>query len=251
MRKTRRSILLAALAVISMPVVGALSGASARALTNEQKEAVASISDFLNSFRTLEGEFTQVSPRGRVSTGRFYISKPGRMRFEYAPPVPIVIVSDGTWVAIRNNRRDTVDYYPLSRTPLRMVLAPRVDLARDAIIHDVERRNGLLIVTLRDRDRMVPGKLILVFDEGRRTLQQWIIVDAPAVDHRRWPGAPHHRLARQNGHERKGQRQAVPCGPAGPGTEGAQEDLSGKLFHVARPGQGRKVRKKTNFRSTR
>ena len=222
MRKTRRSILLAALAVISMPVVGALSGASARALTNEQKEAVASISDFLNSFRTLEGEFTQVSPRGRVSTGRFYISKPGRMRFEYAPPVPIVIVSDGTWVAIRNNRRDTVDYYPLSRTPLRMVLAPRVDLARDAIIHDVERRNGLLIVTLRDRDRMVPGKLILVFDEGRRTLQQWIIVDG------------------------QGRRTTVSLGRLA-----MNGKVSGKLFHVARPGQGRKVRKKTNFRSTR
>ncbi len=194
----------------------------ARAMTQQSAKAVREISDFFNGFRTLSGEFTQISPRGRVSTGKFYISKPGRMRFEYSPPNPFVIVSDGSWVAVRNNARDTVDYYPLSKTPLRMVLAKKVDLARDAIIHKVERREGLIIVTLEDRDQMVPGQLVLVYDTGRKTLQQWIVVDG------------------------QGRRTTVSLNNLSAGGR-----LAAKLFHVARPGMGPKVRKKQNFTSAR
>ena len=211
-------VLLLGLLFAPLLAVGPLAP-GARAST---KEAVDEISGFFNSFRTLKGEFTQISPRGRVSTGHFYIAKPGRMRFEYSPPVPIVIVSDGTWVAIRNNKRDTVDYYPLSKTPLRMVLAGRVDLARDAVIRKVERRDGLLIVTLEDRDKMVPGHLVLVYDAERKRLQQWIVVDG------------------------QGRRTTVTLGKMAMGVK-----VSDKLFRVARPGQGPKVRKKTNFRSAR
>ena len=200
----------------------AVWAAPASALTPPQARAVNDISRFFNSFRTMSGEFTQISPRGRVSTGKVYIAKPGRMRFEYSPPNPFVIVSDGTWVAVRNNARDTVDYYPLSKTPLRLVLAKRVDLARDAVIKKVERREGLVIVTLEDRDKMVPGHLVLIYDTGRKTLQQWIVVDG------------------------QGRRTTVSLSNLVMGKQ-----LAGKLFHVARPGQGKKVRKKVNFGAAR
>jgi outer membrane lipoprotein-sorting protein len=196
--------------------------APANALSAAGARAVDDISGFFNSFHTLSGEFTQISPRGRVSTGKFYIAKPGRMRFEYSPPNPFVIVSDGTWVAVRNNARDTVDYYPLSKTPLRMVLAKRVDLKRDAIIHKVEKREGLTIVTLEDRDKMVPGHLVLVYDDARKTLQQWIVVDG------------------------QGRRTTVSLNNLRPGVK-----VAAKLFRVKRAGTGKKVRKKTNFNSVR
>ena len=57
-------------------------------------------------FKTLEGEFTQVSSKGNVSKGVFIISKPGKMRFEYASPNPFIIVSDGTWVTVKNRAKD-------------------------------------------------------------------------------------------------------------------------------------------------
>jgi len=214
----RRAAMLAALLVLA----ALLSASVAHALGAKEARTVKQISDFFNGFRTLSGEFTQISPRGRVSTGKFYISKPGRMRFEYSPPNPFVIVSDGTWVAVRNNARDTVDYYPLSKTPLRMVLAKRVNLMRDAVIHKVEEREGLSIVTLEDRDKMVPGHLVLIYDNGRKTLQQWVVVDG------------------------QGRRTTVSLNRMRAGTK-----LSAKLFHVTRPGMGKKKRAKTNFSSAR
>ncbi|HHN73253.1 MAG TPA: outer membrane lipoprotein carrier protein LolA, partial [Thermopetrobacter sp.] len=199
--------------------------AAARKLDGERRAAVNRISGFLNSFRTLKGEFTQISPRGRVSTGRLYIARPGRMRFEYQPPNPIVIVSDGTWVAIRNNNRNSVDYFPLSKTPLRMILAERVDLAREADIRKVERRDDLLIVTLKDRDRSVDGHLVLIFDEKRNSLQQWIVVDG------------------------QGRRTTVTLNSLQPGVK-----LSARLFRVKRPEEAafeRQRRKRTNFGARR
>lgn len=213
-----RAAMLAALLVL--PAI--MLPAGAFALGNKETRVVQKISDFFNGFSTLSGEFTQISPRGRVSTGKFYIAKPGRMRFEYSPPNPFVIVSDGSWVAVRNNARDTVDYYPLSKTPLRMVLARRVNLLRDAVIHKVEERDGLSIVTLEDRDKMVPGHLVLIYDNGRKTLQQWIVVDG------------------------QGRRTTVSLNKMVAGGK-----LSARLFRVTRPGMGKKRRVKTNFSSAR
>jgi outer membrane lipoprotein-sorting protein len=152
---------------------------SARAdeLSDGQRTAIQQITGYFNGMRTLQGEFLQVGPKGHISTGVFHISKPGRMRFQYAPPNPFVVVADGTWVTIKNNAKDTADQYPLSATPLRLVLAEEVDLLSEAKILSVEQVDGMTTVTLEDKDQLVPGHLVLIFDEQREELQQWIIVD--------------------------------------------------------------------------
>src|SRR5205823_12608097 len=76
------------------------------ALTPEQTAAIDEIGNYINGFHTLQGEFTQTSPKGIVSKGVFYLSKPGKMRFEYSAPNPFIIVSDGTWVTIKNRAKD-------------------------------------------------------------------------------------------------------------------------------------------------
>ena len=151
--------------------------ARAAELSEKQRGAVEAIAGYFNAMRTLQGEFMQVGPKGHISTGIFHIAKPGRMRFEYAPPNPFVVVADGTWVTIRNNAKDTADQFPLSATPLRLVLAEKVDLLNEAKILEVEQADGMTTLTLEDKDKLVPGHLVLIFDEQREELQQWIIVD--------------------------------------------------------------------------
>jgi outer membrane lipoprotein-sorting protein len=153
------------------------AAAAAEDLSDEKRNAIQQITGYFNGMRTLQGEFMQVGPKGHISTGVFHISKPGRMRFQYAPPNPFVVVADGTWVTIKNNDKDTADQYPLSATPLRLVLAEEVDLLSEAKILEVEQTDGLTTVTLEDKDKLVPGHLIIVFDEQRNELQQWVIVD--------------------------------------------------------------------------
>ena len=126
----------------------------------------------------MQGEFTQISPKGNLSRGVFFISKPGKMRFEYAPPNPFLIVSDGTWLTVKNTKKEKGDQFPLSQTPLRLVLGNKVDIAKDTNILNLEQQDGLTAVTLEDKESTLGnGQLTLVFDQTRNVLQQWIVID--------------------------------------------------------------------------
>jgi outer membrane lipoprotein-sorting protein len=172
---SRRAFMGLALLVLASPSAVA---AQPLTLTAEQKAAVDGISKYLNSFKTLQGEFTQISPKGNQSQGVFYISKPGKMRFEYAPPNPYLIVADGTWLTVKNVKKEKGDQFPLSQTPLRLVLANKVDIANDTQILDYQEQDGLVSVTLEDKkDTLANGQLTLVFDTVRNQLQQWVVID--------------------------------------------------------------------------
>lgn len=175
MQLTRRAVLgLGLLALAAAPAFAA----KPIKVSPEQARSIDAISDYINGFTTLQGEFTQISPKGNMSRGVFYISKPGKMRFEYAPPNPFLIVADGKWLTIKNRAKEKGDQFPLSQTPLRLVLAKKVDLVRDTNILDFEEADGLTTVTLEDRESSLGnGQLVLVFDQNRNALQQWVVID--------------------------------------------------------------------------
>lgn len=175
--KNLRGLVAAAAVASLISVSGSAEAAKSADLTADQSAAVKVVADYIQGFKTLQGEFTQVSSKGNVSKGVFVLSKPGKMRFEYASPNPFVIVSDGTWVTIKNRAKDKAEEYPLSQTPLRLVLDDDIDLLAEAKILDVELKDGLTTITLQDRKKTVPGHLILVYDEGKKALQQWVVVD--------------------------------------------------------------------------
>ncbi len=146
-------------------------------LSEEQKLSIAKINTFMNSFQSLRGDFTQISPRGQTSRGIVLISKPGKMRFEYEPPNPLLIVSDGRWLTIKNKVKERGDQYPLSSTPLRLVVAPKINLLTETDIVGYEQKDGLISVAFQDKKTSIGGYLVLVYDEASNALQQWIIVD--------------------------------------------------------------------------
>src|SRR6185437_6179377 len=98
---------------------------------------------------TMKGNFIQVEPSGNVDEGRFYISKPGRMRFEYAAPVPTLLVADGSTVAVANTRLKTIDRYPIFETPLDVILSKSIDIRHNPALVSVEHRAGAFVVNLR------------------------------------------------------------------------------------------------------
>lgn len=173
---TRRSFMGLAASALVM-IASQATMAKSIALSPEQTEAINRISGYFNSFRTLKGEFTQISPKGNMSTGTMYISKPGKMRFDYAAPNPFLLVSDGKWVTLKDRARERGDQVPLSATPLRIVVAPEVDLLRDTNVLGIEQADGISQVVLEDKKGSVSGRIMLVFDDNRNELQQWVIID--------------------------------------------------------------------------
>ena len=135
------------------------------------------VSAYLNSIRTLQGDFVQIGPDGQIDQGRFYLEKPGRVRFEYRPPNPILIVADGRTVAVANSKLKTVDRYPLSATPLGLILSDNIDLSHDNSILAVRHEAGALIVEARTSTSRSRPNLSLVFADPELELRQWTIID--------------------------------------------------------------------------
>jgi len=144
-------------------------------LTPEETTAVEELSTYLNSFKTLRAEFTQISPQGRVFRGILFLSKPGRLRLEYAPPNPFLVISAGTWVVIENRKQKTTDQYPLAATLLKLLLAEEINLLQETRVRSVEASGGVSTISVEDRNRAIPGKLVLIFDANRKQLSQWIV----------------------------------------------------------------------------
>jgi outer membrane lipoprotein-sorting protein len=146
-------------------------------LNAEQKRSMQKINSFLNSFQSMKSDFTQISSKGQMVQGVLLISKPGKLRFEYAAPNPMLIVADGRWLTIKNRAKEKGDQFPLSATPLRLVVSPQVDLAAETDVIGFESKDGITSISLADRKSSLGGYIILVFDEQRGQLQQWVIVD--------------------------------------------------------------------------
>ena len=147
-----------------------------------QQTALFNINTYFNSFTTMQGKFIQFGPRGEQSEGTFYISRPGKIRFRYAPPVKLDVIADGRNVAIRDARTATQDYYPLGKTPLRYLLAKNIDLTSDKLISEVREEADLIAVVIVENSTFVKGKLTLIFDPKSYHLKQWIVTDAQGLN---------------------------------------------------------------------
>ena len=153
----------------------------ARAQDGGDARDLARITNYLNGTTTLTGDFVQVGPDGDVSTGTFWMRRPGRVRFEYDLPNPALIVADGTWVGITDRRAGTLDRVPLGQTPLDILLRNRVDLRREGVVQDIDRGDGQIRVKAIDPDAPDQGSITMVFTDNPLELRQWVVVDAQGL----------------------------------------------------------------------
>jgi outer membrane lipoprotein-sorting protein len=148
----------------------------------EQAAAVQRINAYFNGITNLQGTFDQIDSNNKHASGRFYVQRPGKLRFDYAPPSALRIVADGHFLAIEDSDLKTIEKYPLESTPFRLLLGEGVDLSRDARILGVERQEGALAITLQDKGGDAAGQIKLNFDtEPELKLKQWVIVDAQGL----------------------------------------------------------------------
>ena len=136
-----------------------------------------SVSAALTDAKTAKGQFIQTNIDGSISTGSFALNRPGRVRFEYDDPTPVLIVSDGTTVAIEDKDLETVDRVPIGSTPLGLILSPRLDVNDDVEILSVSQNTDRIGVRVSDATGELEGTLTMVFDKTSYELLGWLAVD--------------------------------------------------------------------------
>ena len=144
----------------------------------ESDEAlVERLKDYLENVDTLTGDFTQIAPSGAISTGKFYLRRPGFLRFEYEPPTPLLIVANGGMVYVRDEALETTDSYPVGRTPLKFLLRKKLELDKAEVL-SVDRGLDSFAVTFGpDGDEEAEGELTVILRAPELTLARWIVRD--------------------------------------------------------------------------
>ena len=171
-------------APISNPFASVLGKTiTANNLDDKQRAIVARVNAYLSSTQQLTGRFVQIGPDGSRSQGQFFILKPGKVRFEYDDPTPVAVISNGMSVAVRNTRLATQDIYPLSETPLRFLLADRVDLMKDTNLVAVYADDVFATVVVEERNAVVgTSRLMMMFSATDMQLKQWTVTDPQGYD---------------------------------------------------------------------
>lgn len=173
---TRRTLLpVLAIAPIGMRPVPA----RANFTPSERDSAdIARIEAYLNGLKTLKARFLQVAPDGGISNGTAWVSRPGRLRFEYDPPAPFLLVAGQTGLIFHDSSLRQTSNIPLSRTPLGILLAERATLSGDVTITGIERLPGQIHVGLVRTASPGDGALVLIFADNPLALRQWTVIDA-------------------------------------------------------------------------
>ncbi|MEM7302954.1 MAG: outer membrane lipoprotein carrier protein LolA [Pseudomonadota bacterium] len=175
----RKALALGTLALAGV-LVTTLPG-PANAANGKDAKIVKAISDHFAGVPTLKGEFIQFGPRGEQTGGKFYLQRPGRIRFDYDKPSPMSVFSDGKTVAINNKKLKTWDFFPLNKTPLRLLLAKKINVD-DKAIKSVKAESDLTTVVLGDKSVFGDSKITLMFDPTSFDLRQWTITDDQGKD---------------------------------------------------------------------
>ncbi len=171
-RPTRRKLVLAmALAALARPSSGLAQAANAG-------EIVRAVERYLNGLNNFKARFTQIAQNGAQSQGEVFVSRPGRLRFDYAPPSKLLLIAPGDWRLIYyNGSIKQVTVLPISQTPLGILLDDPIQFSGDIEVTGVADQNNQIVVRIVRRQNRDQGSVTLVFSKNPFALRGWSLVD--------------------------------------------------------------------------
>lgn len=150
---------------------------SGEVATAEWPEILNDASASLAAAKTARGDFAQTNPDGSVVTGTFALNRPGRMRFDYDEPTPVLIVSDGTTVAMEDTELETLDRVPIGSTPLGLILSTELNIDEDIEVLSILQNSERIGIRVSDASGELEGTLTMVFDKVSYDLLGWLTMD--------------------------------------------------------------------------
>ena len=165
-------------APVPAPEVSEASGLESEVTGAERDALLDEVAAALAEVKTAKGRFTQQDSAFNTISGDFYLRRPGRVRFVYDAPSPLLIISDGTSVAIEDKDLETQDRLPLRATPLGLILDDEIDFAEQVNILGVRKTENIVGILMEDKTGETEGSLLLVLDAADYGLLEWQAIDS-------------------------------------------------------------------------
>lgn len=186
MKTVFRRTLAATTLAVSVTMTGAfpapaLAAPRAAALSAQDQALVAQAENYLNGIGTLQSKFVQVAPNGQQTAGTFYLSRPGRMRLEYDPPVKDFVVADGAFIFYWDGEMRQQSSAPIGSTLADFILRKNIRLSGDVTVTGVYQAPGVVEISLTETKDPGKGTLTLVFEDRPFQLRKWRVLDAQGL----------------------------------------------------------------------
>lgn len=136
------------------------------------------IETYLNELGTMQSRFVQANPDGTHSEGTMYLQRPGRLRFEYDPPDPYLIITYGKWFIYVDKELDEATYVPVEQTPAFFIVKENIQFGRSLRVASFQRGNSVFRVELEQVDQPDAGRVMLIFTDAPLQLRKWQVLDA-------------------------------------------------------------------------
>jgi outer membrane lipoprotein-sorting protein len=147
----------------------------------EKKSDLQRIEIYLNEIKTLRAEFLQVSSNGAVATGKLLMQRPGKIRFEYDPPSPIMLISDGYFLRYIDKDLEQVTHIWLEDTPIGFLLDDNLKLSGGITVTKFKKNANLLTITMAKSKKPEKGTVSIIFSDKPLALEKWVIKDAQGI----------------------------------------------------------------------
>ena len=147
-------------------------------LTSQDQRDLIRVKEYLEEIKTLKGNFLQVDSNGETKSGTFFIARPGRLRFEYDPPEPILLIADGFYFIYIDKELDQITHVFLKSTPISFILRENIEFQGAVTVTNVERSPGILQITVTKTTEPETGSITLLFSEKPLLLKKWKVIDS-------------------------------------------------------------------------
>ena len=147
----------------------------------ETKKTIARVQQYLTKMTTAKSRFVQVNHDGSYYEGDMYISRPGRMRFEYDAPIPILLIADSYFLIHIDKELEATTRIPIIATPVNFLLQDKVNFDKDVKITNFSNQDGVIRIELVQKNNPDAGSLTIALNDNPLLLRQWVVVDPQRI----------------------------------------------------------------------
>ncbi|WP_417452286.1 LolA family protein [Kiloniella sp.] len=150
-------------------------------LSPDEVSIVRRIESYLNDLKSVSARFIQISSNGSLAEGDVNIQRPGKMRFEYDEPVPIVMIANGVTLLYFDKKLKQSTYLPLWKTPLWFLIREKVELHKDIQILRAQESDSTIQLEIRAEGESDGTQMTLLFSDNPISLRKWEVIDAQGI----------------------------------------------------------------------
>jgi len=174
----RSGLRFAAAALILLAAATPAAAAGTANFSPADRADLARIQTYMNGLGTLQSRFLQANPDGSYSEGTMYLHRPGRLRFEYDPPDPYLIITQGNWLVYVDKELQQATYVPVEKTPAYFIVKEDIRFAGTLQVSSFRRGDSVFRVELEQTDEPDAGRVMLIFTDAPLQLRKWQVIDA-------------------------------------------------------------------------